>query len=103
MVLQLYCFLQDASPSLPHTSHPLLVDPVEIVHVEQVGPPAALAILGQLQYLRALQHYSVKTCQTAEGACLNTSCEELQESCVEADDNGVKTSQSEKQRDQGNV
>ena len=56
MVVQLYCFLQDASPSLPHTSHPLLVDPVEIVDVEQVGPPAALAILGQLQYLRALQY-----------------------------------------------
>ena len=56
MVVQSYCSSQDASPSLPHTSHPLLVDPVEIVDVEQVGPPAALAILGQLQYLRALQH-----------------------------------------------
>ena len=56
MVVQNDYSSQDASPSLSHTSHPLLVDPVEIVDVEQVGPPAALAILGQLQYLRALQH-----------------------------------------------
>ena len=42
-------------PSLAHTSHRLLVDPVEIVDVEQVCPPAALAILNLGQDLSTLK------------------------------------------------
>ena len=42
-------FLTNFSPSLPHTSHPLFIDPVQIVDIKQVGPPLLLAIFNTLR------------------------------------------------------